>query len=738
MENNEQDIQQSNETPIATPTEMADLSKNIQGYLRSPLTAIHALGNIARPASVYALLEMLDDEGVEIRLALVAALARLAAAFSDEVAQALFTYMFDDEEDVAVRAAAAQAIGQLSNRKQAIKWLIEALNDPEWQVREQAAKALGHLGEHVPIEALEAHIDDASPAVCQAVIEALNRISEETLAAQQKESEAEPENHIVDIHESKSPLENKEIGEAQKDEAIPHFTHGNVEFDGLEPGYFARNSFVPVIVQALDNQWATLALSRAMFKGKITYQQAKTYLEGLVRTEYIRALINGQQVIINRAFLYNNPIISRDYTHASTSRTAFKTLLSEGTIVPFLLYEHSPDQQAAFDADMQAFAQWQHICEEVTMKCVRFSWDQEAHQRYLERFTGRFHTFTQSYQGKDIQQLALDLNLGKSEEALLRSRLAQLHKFSTNHYDEQVEKQEKVVHVTRNILYKNFVTQGASPAERLYDPNMPLAGEIKQLLDLAYNGYLADALNGYLLTPIDSPTRLILQDWQTLIMDRTVITGGTLIKILRSNAFAQLQQGLYLKSMGLLTLQDVINIRQTEPWDNYIKSLQRLLKEPVLFADLAPDVYLNYVELAKVMTVLIAQRDKQQSGLLTAPWEPSVRLLTTIGGASLSTIWNKDGAFHDEKGEETLAHTTFGNGDAPLTMRLIIGDSSSSSSLKQARLFSSIELIKGKMPDAINEWKKMMKQLGKTSKFEEYSLDRVKEVAVPMLNEPER
>src|SRR6266567_7636593 len=130
-----------------------------------------------------------------------------------------------------------------------------------------------------------------------------------------------------------------------------------------------------------------------------------------------------------------------------------------------------------------------------------------------------------------------------------------MHDLSSRHF--RAHRQEQSPYITRNILYQNFVTAGENTTARLYDGTKPFAGEIKQLLDLAYNGYLADALNGYLLTPIDSPNRLILQDWETLIRNKVQITGDTLIQMLRSNAFALLQEGLYLKSMGLLSLQDV-------------------------------------------------------------------------------------------------------------------------------------------------------------------------------------
>src|SRR5205823_5297316 len=108
----------------------------------------------------------------------------------------------------------------------------------------------------------------------------------------------------------------------------------------------------------------------------------------------------------------------------------------------------------------------------------------------------------------------------------------------------------------------------------------------------------------------------------------------------------------YLRSMGLLTLQDVLDIRDTEVWHKYIKSLQALLDNPVGFSTLARDVYYNYIDLAKEMTHLIELRQQRQGGVLIAPWEPSAKVQIEVGGTSIEVIWNKDGTFYLPKNEE--------------------------------------------------------------------------------------
>lgn len=84
---------------------------------------------------------------------------------------------------------------------------------------------------------------------------------------------------------------------------------GNIEFERLHPSELKT---VPVLVQALDNQWLPRSLLQPAFKtGQIT-GSIERKLKKAVRSEYMRSLINGQQVILNRAYLYNNPAISQE------------------------------------------------------------------------------------------------------------------------------------------------------------------------------------------------------------------------------------------------------------------------------------------------------------------------------------------------------------------------------------------------------------------------------------------
>lgn len=480
---------------------------------------------------------------------------------------------------------------------------------------------------------------------------------------------------------------------------------GNVEFEPLEP--FGLKS-VPVLVQALDNQWLPRSLLQPAFQaGQIT-RRIDRKLKKAIRSEYIRSLINGQQVILNRAYLYNNPAIAQDYLKKGQQREAFKALLEEGTIVPWLLAEKTPVDPPASGAGTisgfnvtQAFSNWQKLCQEVHTSCVRLSWNEQENIRLTrQRLSERFNTFAASAAMKDIDAFIRDLGLDESAKKGLRKRLAEVGHFG-------LDMAEKGRLVTRNDLYKAFVTAGDNPAERLYDGSKPFAAEIKQLLDLSYNVNLPDALGGYLITPVESLPRTSLQEWQDTARQQDQVTADDILKLLQRTAFDLIEQGLNVKSMDALSLQDVRAIRRMDEWTTYIQSLEYLLQNPLLFSESgATRVYDSYAKLAKRITDIIAGQDRKEK-ILTI-WSPAIELIFYIAGAVLSCVWTSDGATYQLFGQVS---GLVGAAAAPVVARMVIRDMSEKRA--QQDLSTSIDFMRRKMVNAKDQWKEIRRQVEK-------------------------
>lgn len=520
-----------------------------------------------------------------------------------------------------------------------------------------------------------------------------------------------------------TPTQNPPSGSTNKDSASTKKRRrqkvgqiGDIEFERLEPHDLKS---VPVLVQALDNQWLPRSLLQPTFKaGQIT-KSIDRKLKRAIRAEYIRSLINGQQVILNRAYIYNNPAISQDYSQKKgPKREAFKALLEEEVIVPYLLAEQTPIDLPAsgagaasgFEVDKN-FPIWQQLCREVRPRCVRLSWDEKENwQSSRKLLAERFNRFAMGASAGDINTYLQDLGLDPSARSGLGKRLVEVGQMCLDLKSKDPDRL-----VTRNDLYKAFVTAGNSPAERKYDSSRPFASEIKQLLDLAYNCNLPDALSGYLVTPVDSLPRTALQEWQQATKQPT-ITGEELLTLLRRTAFDLVGRGLNVESMDALSLQDVREIRRMDEWAVYIQSLEALLKNPLQFADGgAARVYESYARLTKRITDLIAGQDRKDQ-LLTS-WEPAVELLFNIAGAVLVCVWTAAGPIYQLFGQVA---GLVGGAAAPVVARLIIRDRAEIHA--QQDLSTSVDFMKYKMVDAKNQWKEIERQVRKLPGFQELAV----------------
>ncbi len=486
---------------------------------------------------------------------------------------------------------------------------------------------------------------------------------------------------------------------------------GNLEFEQLEPDELRS---IPIGVQALDNQWLPRRLlTRAM---KYGIERVEEQLNDMVRSEYMRALINGEQVILNRAFLYNNPAIVQDYSIAGKPREAFKALLQDGVIIPSLYLENSPADEPTpdpsgkykgFDTIETGPANWRKVCEEVRTHCVRMSWDDTVNNTLApERFSQRFGEYATGVLARNIDIYIRDLSLDPSARDSLRSRLREVTDFCND-----ILGDGKVV--VRNDLYKKFITAGVDPSQRKYDGtgNSPFASELKQLFDLAYNRNVPDALEGYLLTPVDSVSRTVLQEDKPFRVINANINGSELLTLLRDLLFTlnqQIQQpGAYLSALSLLGLPDIQQIRRTDEWLGYAKSMQDLLKEPDKFAEgNAQAFFQNYKVLMERITQLCLGRGNETN--LLASWQPTVELAVNIAGGILDLQMTSSGPAYRFSAAPTRLN-------ADVVVHLAIRGSAEVRG--QAKLDNSVDLYSYRMNNATQQWREMSKQLSADPAF---------------------
>ncbi|MEU1400954.1 hypothetical protein ABZ471_01055 [Streptomyces sp. NPDC005728] len=395
-----------------------------------------------------------------------------------------------------------------------------------------------------------------------------------------------------------------------------------------------------VVAQSLDNQWVPAQLTKDMIeRGRSLDQVAERRVQE-VRAEYFRSLINASQVVINRAYFYNNDAISCDLMEPGEPRTAHQKLLASGAIVPFLLNERHPAENPPGHLHVRrgGFAAWQETLAGLPsadrVRCVRMSWDDtpgDQENRDLTRIR-LFQPFAEKVQGltaKDIDILAAQVGVAREDADRFGQRLGEVVGFSN---DLSVRRQP----VVRNALYEEFVAvPGTNVAEGRYDRDKPFAAEIKQLLDLVYNVNLADSLGRYPLTPVGSLRRVVLQEAR----EARATTGFVedpeqLLTFLKRQAFAAVQDHLTPSAVSALTLEDIWRLRQTPAWNAYTRAFGELTASPEAFQDSAGRVFDCYVRLNSEILALARERRHARP----AAWRPVVEVVVTVGAAVFTAV----------------------------------------------------------------------------------------------------
>ena len=331
-----------------------------------------------------------------------------------------------------------------------------------------------------------------------------------------------------------------------------------------------------VIPQSLDDQWIPESLVRHLLIERQSFDDVRDRHQIMIRSEYVRALLTSRQVVVNRTYLFRNPVISSDYTQGGDNREAFEQLLSQRALVPFLLKETSP--LATSDAGDPRFADasraWNAICRQRPLYCVRLSWDDEKNDSLVDKLLFRaFADGVRNASAANIVEFLEDhpwANPSRRTEDL-RSRLTEL---------QLIRRSLAAVPLTRTSLYEKFVVvDGTKAADRLYDPDKPFVGAIKSFLDLLYNSNLANALGKALVTPTETLHRSALLEHPSGPVNMRW-DAPAIMEVVQNALFTWNSKTEALRPFEGLTLAQVLGIRQSQTWIDYADALDDLLRHP--------------------------------------------------------------------------------------------------------------------------------------------------------------
>lgn len=503
---------------------------------------------------------------------------------------------------------------------------------------------------------------------------------------------------------------------------------GDAEFFAAIPDDLDRVVSVP---QAFDNQWVPDGLLRRAMSARrgFTDDQLEQQRMPYVRQEYLRSLVNTGQVVINRAFLYNNPAIYRDYAKPGKDRNDFKRLLTDAVIIPYLYAEPSPATPPSnFTRRDAGWEGWRQVTSESAATCLRLSWesDHENEAQARRLLAAPSAQFVENISYLEPPLLAADFGLSAEEGPALADRLREVATWAHR----RSEAQERL---NREDVYKAFVVQdGSNPSDRQYasDRDKPFASAIKQLVDLRYNANLADALGSYLLSPEDSLRRRALQEWQGDRRSGRISDAHQLVQVVANLNFDRITEVLgAIATFEQLTLGGIIELRSTPTWQHYHAVLRNFLAQQSLEAFGNAEHGAEAVALAYRQVIReageIAIRYRQDA--IQRRWDPIVELTVEFAGALLSILYNPAGTGGNVYKVVRPLAAGVATRSAKAVLHLVIGRVTRS--LGKSTIDNSLRVLDTRLDHGKRDWEEFIRALNQTGFRDDQSVDDSETVA---------
>lgn len=393
------------------------------------------------------------------------------------------------------------------------------------------------------------------------------------------------------------------------------------------------------VPQALDDQWVPQAVLHRR-TGDRTASLAQ------VRAEYRRALLNANQVVLNRAYLWNSPAVYGDFAAEGPEREAFIGLVNSKAIVPYLFKEQQPWEKPRFPVREEGEAAWTRMREtDLDPTCVRLALDDDENAERCGEMAARFAEKCSNLNFKRAARLCSDLGLPAEAKTALRVLLRQVNHMAADAHDE-----DDGTYLQRADIYAKHIT-GATGRADAAPSSDPVDVALKELVDLHYNANLPDTLRAiggvdtFLLTPAGSPSRLVLQEQ---IGDGVATDADQLAALVSGITFDETLRQIEGPGFADLTLRDLARVRTSDQWLDYISSARALVEsqrhriDPQALSGEGGlhDLYQRYnaviERLATDRSGDVDRGDAPPGGF--ALWSPRVKLVIAIGALIVEVI----------------------------------------------------------------------------------------------------
>lgn len=376
----------------------------------------------------------------------------------------------------------------------------------------------------------------------------------------------------------------------------------------ITPDLLEADATVP---QCLDNQFVSDATLDFMLSSGLDYR-AEEVIERRrteTRTEFVRSLIYSSQVLVNRAYLVNNPFLYERFdTDSMTERAAFARLLGmedrSQAVVPFLfdesdlgpLIDPRRADEVRFEINPAGRDALRALVDTVddSIRCVRLDRDaaRNADQigklaKYFKQyFIGTLPLVLDEPSMVNIMASELvgpELSRDPDGWSTFNAQLEELYRYASDNRPE----------LSRQLIYRDFLAagddvdaRGRNVARGRFAPasaQRPLQRIVKKLADLRYNTALPDFVDRYAFTPAALPSRIALQEFEPTAHGRvagddaheTLVDSFTAAKRLWH---AEASRAMDLPLLSDLSMQDVSEIRSLPTWRPFADAQNDVLR----------------------------------------------------------------------------------------------------------------------------------------------------------------
>jgi len=261
------------------------------------------------------------------------------------------------------------------------------------------------------------------------------------------------------------------------------------------------------VPHCLDNQFLPRDVLAKIYKGEARHRNGLRSRSAAARREYIRSLLYSPEVIINRAFIFNEPAV---YTDVRDHPDSVASLINDKRLTVLLLGSE-PSLSAimdspTFELNKNGVKAWRKLLATYG----------DDHLRYLklnndesEAVTGRFPAFVrQLFRLELADNRMVELFKPVAIDGYTPQGLGEFKMFLTK---EGVPWIDSGCKITRSTFYERFIMpSGVDSSKPNIDPNKPYAFELKLLADLAYGHNTPTTLRrqSFIATQMPSPLSL--------------------------------------------------------------------------------------------------------------------------------------------------------------------------------------------------------------------------------------